>query len=93
MSQLNFYPLPFTSDEPPSELFHDIESVSEHSDSVVFNTGLEERDVFLGLRGCVVCGINTPQMLENSHMIGPSDHEVVCLMSHVIGLMRLLNFF
>jgi hypothetical protein len=86
MSQLNFYPLPFTSAEPPSELLRDIESVSEHSDSVVFNTGLEDRDKFLGVRGCVVCGISIPELLENCHIIGPLDHEVVCLMSHVIEL-------
>jgi hypothetical protein len=80
LQQLNFYPLPYTSEQPPPELFRDIETVSECSDTAAFNTGLNERDVFLGKRGCVVCGITIPETLESCYIIGHSDHEVVCPM-------------
>jgi hypothetical protein len=76
--QLNFYSLPYTAEQPPPELFHEIEMESECSDIAAFNTGLEERDLFLGKRKCVVCGTGILEALENCHIIGHSDHEMVC---------------
>lgn len=79
MSQLSLYPLPYTGQEPPPELFRDIVTVSGRSDSTTFDTGVSDRDVFLGRRGCVVCGEVIPQVLEYAHVIGSSDHEAVSL--------------
>jgi hypothetical protein len=79
MLQLNQYPLPYTAQEPPPELFRDIVTVSGRSasDTAAFETGVNERDVFLGRRGCVVCGDTIPQVLEYAHIIGSGDHEAV----------------
>jgi hypothetical protein len=62
-----------------SQLMHDAaETVSEDSDSVAFDMELDECDVFLGIRRCVVCGERFPEALEHCHIIGCSDLEVVC---------------
>ena len=76
MSPLNTYPLPYTASQPPAELVHGVETVSGRSDTAEFDTGLDNRDVFLGRRRCVVCGVQRP--LQRCHIIRRSDDEVVC---------------
>ena len=83
MSQLNIlnlYPLHYTAPQPPPELFRDVETVSGHSDTVAFDTGLDNRDVFLGRRRCVVCGEGSPVVLEHCHIVHPTDNAAVCAM-------------
>jgi len=77
--QLNLYPLPYTASRPPSELFCDVKTESGRSGTAAFNAGLDDRDVFLGRRGCVVCGLTSlsPVLLKHCHIIGRSDVEAV----------------
>ena len=80
MSQLNavnLYPLPYTIPQPPPGLFRNVETVSGCSDTAAFETGLNNRDVFLGRRRCVVCGESGPCTLEHCHIVGRSDIEAV----------------
>jgi hypothetical protein len=41
---------------------------------------LEIRDVFLGERRCVICGIANPSILQHCCIISGSDIETVCSM-------------
>lgn len=54
-----------------SELPRGVENESVQSGTTAFNAGLDDRDVFLGARRCVVCGLNAP--LERCHIVGPWD--------------------
>ncbi|EIW76852.1 hypothetical protein CONPUDRAFT_110500 [Coniophora puteana RWD-64-598 SS2] len=72
MSSLNLYPLPYTASNPPAELFRDIETASGRSDTTAFETDLDERDMFLGRRRCVVCG-DGDRTLQHCHIIGGKD--------------------
>jgi len=77
---LELFPLPYTSDQPPEGLYHPVQTVAGHSNTVAFHIGLDGRDVFLGRRRCVVCGEVDRELLEHCHIIGCMDIEVVCPM-------------
>ncbi len=74
-SQLNLYPLPYTASQPPSSLRHGVQTESGHSDTAAFDTGLDNRDIFLGERRCVVCGYQ--DIVDHCHIIRSSDNYVV----------------
>jgi len=77
--QLNLHTFLYTR----SQLMHDAaETVSEDSDSVAFDAELDERDVFLGIRRCVICGEDFPENLERCHIIGCSDLGAVRPICH-----------
>jgi hypothetical protein len=76
LMQLNLYPLPYTTSQPPQELVHDIQTVSGHSDTAAFDMGLDNRDVFLGLCRCVICG-HGPIDLQRCHIVDPLDTSMV----------------
>ena len=81
LNTLNFYPLPYTVPQPPPGLFHHVKTVSGAcSDTAAFKTGLNNRDVFLGRRRCVVCGESGPCTLEHCPIIRHSDVEAVRLL-------------
>ena len=79
LNALNLYPLPYTIPQLPSGLFRYVETVPGCLDTAAFETGLNNRDVFLGTRRCVVCGESGPCILEYCHIVGRSDDEAVCL--------------
>src|SRR5713101_3492645 len=76
LMQLNLYPLPYTTSQPPQELVHDIQTVSGHSDTAAFDMGLDNRDVFLGMCRCVICGHGSTG-LQRCHIVDPSDISMV----------------
>ena len=80
MSQLTLYPLPHMSPLPPPEFFQDVKTLSGQSDTVAFNTGLDNRDVFLGERRCVICGDPNQGTLRYCHIVGHPDKSIVCCM-------------
>jgi hypothetical protein len=81
LMQLNLYPLPYTTLQPPQELVHDIQTVSGRSDTTAFDMGLDNRDMFLGRCRCVICGFGLPVALKHCHIVDRSDVEMVCHMS------------
>lgn len=80
MPQLHLYPLPYTLPQPPAELFCNIETESGRSDTVAFKRALDDRDVFLGERRCVICGQSSSTTLQHCHIVGPLDDAAVRLM-------------
>jgi hypothetical protein len=52
-------------------------SGSGRSDTAAFDMGLDNRDVFLGQRRCVICGINDSDCLKHCHIAGHSDVAMV----------------
>ena len=75
--QLDLFPLPYTVPQPPEGLFRDIETEPGRSDTIAFNTALNNRDVFFQQRRCVVCGRRGRNALDHCHIVGRSDHEAV----------------
>ena len=53
--ELRAYPLPYTLPEPPAELVLRVETGEVCSDTADFDTRLDTRDVFFGMRRCVIC--------------------------------------
>lgn len=93
MSQLNLYPLPHMPPLPPPEFFQDVKTLSEQSDTVAFNTGVENRDMFLGWRRCVICGDPNQATLRYCHIVGHPDKAIVCCMCSWIHMQNhLLSF-
>src|ERR1700733_8415161 len=79
MSQLNLYPLPYTASLPPQELVQPIQTpaVSGCSDTEAFNTEVNNRDTFLGVPRCVICGDPDHVVLKICHIVGHSDIATV----------------
>ena len=50
---------------------------SETSSTEAFETGIDERDVFLGVPRCIVCGRR--RGLERCHIIPATEQETVCV--------------
>ncbi|KAH9980546.1 hypothetical protein BJV74DRAFT_779408 [Russula compacta] len=73
MPQLHLYPLPYTLPQPPAQLFRNIDTESGPSDTVAFNRNLDDRDVFLGERRCVICGQSSSRTLQHCHIVGRLD--------------------
>ena len=59
MPPLNTFPLPLTSGAPPDGYgWPEHDSVSSASRTSAFESGINQRDRFLGKRRCLVCGIS-----------------------------------
>src|SRR5712675_485875 len=76
--ELHAYPLPYMLPEPPTELFFRVETATGRSDTAAFETGLDTRDLFFGMRRCVICANPT---VERCHIIPHEDGTVVRPMS------------
>ncbi len=79
MPQLILYPLPYTASLPPQELVQPIQTLAASgcSDTEVFNTEVENRDTFLGVPRCVICGLIDVDGLDKCHIVGHSDIAMV----------------
>ncbi|KAK1235242.1 hypothetical protein PQX77_001548 [Marasmius sp. AFHP31] len=77
MSQLPMFPLPLQKDRPPSGYEWDKRSVlaSQTSTSTAFNTSINQRDIFLGVPRCIVCGAAARKALQRCHIIMKSEPE------------------
>lgn len=56
-------------------------SVSQLSTTTTFRAGLDQRDTFLGVARCVVCGFSDSDVLEHCYIISPKSYTV----SRVVG--------
>ena len=55
--------------------------ISELSTTTAFNTGIDERDVFLGRMRCVVCGVG--YVLEYCHVLPRHEMQTVCQIDYI----------
>jgi len=67
-------PLPLRPVNPPHGYGWEEREESTLSTTTAFSTGLDRRDVFLGVRRCVICGIDVA--LQRCHIIMESQPEV-----------------
>jgi len=74
MVTLPAFQLPLRPNAPPTGYGWSDRPLSEISTTTAFNTGLDNRDVFLGIACCVVCGASKP---EHCHIIMQSQVYVV----------------
>jgi len=73
MVSLPTFQLPLQPNAPPSGYGWSDRALSELSTTTAFNTRLDNRDVFLGIPRCVVCGAKSPQ---HCHVIMQSQKFV-----------------
>ncbi|KAI0249131.1 hypothetical protein BJV78DRAFT_1378325 [Lactifluus subvellereus] len=74
MVVLSTIPLPLPPNAPPPGYGLEDRDMSVISTTTAFKTGVDNRDKFLGLRRCVVCGIS--MVLQHCHIIMDSELEV-----------------
>ena len=75
MPPLESFQLPLSS--PPSGYAWSDHSLLTLSGRSGFDTGVDERDRFLGRRSCIVCGNQISEVLKRSHIIQESEPDVV----------------
>lgn len=78
MVPLSTFPLPLESNGPPGGYGWQERDMSVFSTTTAFNTGINQRDTFLGLRRCIICGENSGLILRHCHIIMDSEQEFVC---------------
>jgi hypothetical protein len=72
--------LPLVSGAPPNGYgWPDCDEVSSKSGTTVFQTGIDQRDRFLGEQRCIICGKGGPLSigLKQSHIIPYSEEHFV----------------
>ncbi len=78
MLQLNSYhPIPYTASQEP---VRSIQTVTGHSYTAVLIAEVKNRDVFLGVPRCVICGYPDADTLKYCHIVNCSDIAMVCHM-------------
>lgn len=76
MPNLDLFPLPLPS-QVPIGYGWEARSVSELSTKTAFETELDLRDVFLGEKGCIICGQTADVALQHCHIIMQSEPKLV----------------
>ena len=76
---LPIIPLPLSPHGPPSEYDWDDRPLSQLSKTTAFAARVYERDVFLDTPRCVVCGDDSPIVLEHCHISMASEQHIVRL--------------
>lgn len=77
MAPLSTFLLPLPSNGPPTGYSWEGHDMSVLSTTTAFNTGIDERDIFLGKRRCVVCGESADAMLQYCYVIKDKELETV----------------
>lgn len=75
MPALNLFPLPLPP-QLPGGYGWEARSVSELSTPTAFQTGVDLRDTFLGVKSCVVCGL-ADDLLQHCHIIMQAEAGTV----------------
>ncbi|PPQ67945.1 hypothetical protein CVT26_005825 [Gymnopilus dilepis] len=76
MAPLPLFPLPLSSNGPPIGYGWEGRDMSALSTTTAFNTGIDQRDIFLGERRCIVCGERGNIVLQHCHIIMDSEPEI-----------------
>lgn len=77
MAPVHPFSLPLSLNGPPTGFGSSdrtFDSLSATTRTSVFNTGINQRDIFLGIRRCIICGIRS-HVLEYCHIIPPAESE------------------
>ncbi|KAL5478629.1 hypothetical protein ACEPAI_2814 [Sanghuangporus weigelae] len=69
MSALPTFQLPLRPDGPPTDFGWEEREFSALSSTTAFSTGINDRDVFLGIPRCIICGVRQPAALEHCYII------------------------
>jgi hypothetical protein len=77
MAPLTTFPLPFPPDAPPPGYGWEQGSMSAVSATTAFESGIDQRDIFLGEARCVVCGQIDSEVLQHCHIIRVSEPKIV----------------
>jgi len=77
MDPLPPIPLPLQSNGVPDGFGWSERAMSTLSTTTAFNTGINARDLFLGVPRCIVCGITSDAVLEHCHIIWLSEPQLV----------------
>ncbi|PPQ71584.1 hypothetical protein CVT26_010552 [Gymnopilus dilepis] len=76
MAPLPQFPLPLSSDGPPIGFGWEGREMSALSTTTAFDTGIDQRDIFLGKRRCIVCGAGRRVVLQHCYIIIDSEPEI-----------------
>ena len=77
MAPLPGFPLPLSPDQPPPGYGWEERDMSVLSSTTTFNTGIDQRDRFLGVARCVICGEDNSSTLQRCNIIMDSEPGVV----------------
>jgi hypothetical protein len=72
---LSLFPLPLQPFNPPAGYGWEERDSSTPSATTTFDTGLDQRDTFLGRRRCIICGEDIA--VNRCHIIMESQPDVV----------------
>ncbi|CAA7260764.1 unnamed protein product [Cyclocybe aegerita] len=75
MPPLPPFSLPLPARDPPLGYGWEARDVSALSTTTAFDTGIDQRDVFLGRPRCIVCGMDVRTILQHCHIIPVSEDE------------------
>ncbi len=70
------FPLPLPN-APPDQFGWEERDMSLISTNTACNTGIDQRDIFLGTRRCIICGEADDLVLQHCHIIGQSEPSLV----------------
>ncbi|KIJ50472.1 hypothetical protein M422DRAFT_245759 [Sphaerobolus stellatus SS14] len=73
---LSVFPLPLPPNGPPSGYGREERDVSALSTTTAFNSVIDRRDIFLGERRCIVCGIDEIVVLQHCHIIPQAESRL-----------------
>ena len=73
------FQLPLSQNGVPTGYEWGERDISVESSNTAFDARINERDIFLGSKCCVVCGCDIYGALERSHIIPPSETALVNL--------------
>ena len=77
MVPLSTFPLPLPPNDPPAGYGWEETDMSVLSTTTAFNSGVDDRDTFLGRRRCIVCGQADHILLQHCHIIMDSEPDIV----------------
>jgi hypothetical protein len=83
MPPLAVLPLPLVSGAPADGYGGPKRDMLSVSGTTAFETGIDQRDRFLGQRRCIICRRNHPALLQqNCHIISPLEEDTVSRVSY-----------
>ncbi|KXN82722.1 hypothetical protein AN958_02060 [Leucoagaricus sp. SymC.cos] len=76
MAPLSTIPLPLPVNQPPPGYGWEERDMSVLSTTTAFDTGIEQRDTFLGQPRCIICGLAHSILLQHCHIIRDSELHI-----------------
>jgi len=70
------FPLPLSPNGPPVGYGWEERDMSVLSTTTACDTGIDQRDIFLGTRRCIICGVKSRSVLQHCHVIRQSERDM-----------------